>query len=131
MAHTVKLLDNEPIITVSLRNPFDYATEPDEMFEEIATRAKKITGHGYVIYDCRDFEITFGDLVDGMAAQSKGTAGSISDDRFTSIIVGSDQMLKMATESFKQDQYGKREVPLYGSMEKALAHARKSEDESV
>jgi hypothetical protein len=121
------MLDNEPVITVSLSNPFDYATEPDEMFDEIAAQAKKITGHGYVIYDCRNFEITFGDLVDGMAAQSKGTPGSISDDRFTSIIVGSDNMLKMATESFKQEQYGKRDVALYGSMDKALEHARTGE----
>jgi len=124
MPHSVEKLKDEPIIVVEIKNPYDYQTEPEQMFEKIERIAKKTEKQGYIIYDCRNFTVTFGDLVAGMQAQSKGTPGSISDPKFTSMIIGSDAMLKMATEGFKQDQYGKIEVPLYSTMDAAMRHAR-------
>lgn len=123
MAHTVEKLQGEPIIVVDIHNPYDYETEPPQMFEAIRQLAED-AGQGYVIYDCRDFDVTFGDLVAGMRAQTGGAPGSISDPNFLSIIVGSGDMLQLAANGFKQDQYGQIDVPLYPTLEDALQHAR-------
>jgi hypothetical protein len=117
MPHNVMPVDDTPILMVTMTNPYDYYREPQQLFAEIHALTDQMAGRIFVIYDCRSFELTFDDVINKMAIQTKGLAGSISDERLETIIVGSGELFHLMVESFRQEQYGGQHVHLFESMD--------------
>jgi hypothetical protein len=124
MPHYVRLLPDAPIVLVEMHKPYDYQHEPKQLFNEIHALIDPLDWpRAAVIYDCTRFELSFNDVVDKMAVQTRGFAGSMSDDRLETIIVGQGEMFHFMVESFKQDQYRNLHVHLFEDFEQALGWA--------
>lgn len=117
-------IPNEPIIL--FRPSAEDSTPPQETFARVAALLDEIGGKTYRIIDLIDVEanLRFGDMVQVMAAETSGAVGSGSDPRLMDVMVGTSDMLKLAAKSMGQRQYLGREVPLFATVDDALAFVR-------
>lgn len=116
----VERLGNESIIVAVWRMPVDPIKEAPGMFAQIDALIKpseKIV----LISDMRDIKMDFHTLVNGMTANRADVPGSPSDPRIHSILVGSGMFWDIAAKGARKLHY---DIPLYESMDEALAHAR-------
>lgn len=121
MAIVVSRIPNEPIIVATLEG--DLTVEQfKEMFIRSVEITKEIGGHVFRITDARNVTATFGELFGIIAAASKGVPGSTTDPNVTPILVGSNQMVKLAAQAFRQKQFGGVEIPLFQKMEDAMTY---------
>lgn len=123
MAFKVERLPNEPIIVVTWQMPVDTGKETPQTFVDIDA----LIGPDETVYcitDLRAVNIDFGTLVTAMAAQRVKAPGSPSDPRLRSSLVGTGMLWEIASRGAKQLQYGGLDIPLYSSLEDALANAR-------
>jgi hypothetical protein len=77
------------------------------------------------ITDFRQVQLTFADMVEGMAADE-----AFRSPHICSVVIGSDPMIKVGTRGFKQIQYGGVDVPLVTTREQAIQQARRLLDAS-
>jgi hypothetical protein len=81
----------------------------------------------YRIIDLRGIEaqVSFGDMVQSLAVETKsGELGSSSDPRMLDVMVATTDMLKLGAKSMGQEQYLGRELPIFPTLDEALAYAR-------
>ena len=123
MTIKVERLHDEPIIVVTWSNPSDVQKESPQKFVEVDALIgsdEKV----YVIDNLTNVKIDFSTLVSGMAAQRAKVPGAPSDPRIHSILVGSGVLWELASKGARQFQYGSIDIPLFPSLEAALAHVR-------
>lgn len=128
MTYYVKQLPNEPIILAIVSDPFNFehfAHDFAPLFAEISQAFEQIDGLAGLIWDVRKLTINFSDLVNGLYSQGQGLHGSMSDPQAINAVVGSDIMVRLALESFKQKQYGEINIPMFDNYDAALANVRK------
>lgn len=89
------------------------------MFDQTAENLADVEGHGYRISDFRAAESTFSDIVQIMGQARTDKPGSTSDPNLTTVFVGSNEWGLMVQKSFKQAQYGGKEIPLATTVEGA------------
>lgn len=123
MTAKVERLPGEPIIVVTWSSPFDVQKESPQKFADVDALIRS-DEKVYVIDDMTRLKIDFATLVAGMAAQRVKAPGSPADLRVKTILVGSGMMWELASRGAKQLQYGGFDIPLFPSLEAALAHAR-------
>ena len=123
MAFIVKNYSPEPIIAVTIVPPHDPAADIVGAGREIQQFAASIEGPVFAIMDMSAVHSTFGQVVQGLDVASHSKSEMI-DPRIQSIFVGSDDMLSLAVQSAAQQQYGGARMPLFSSVDAALAHAR-------
>ena len=121
MAITVSRIPNEPIIVATLDGDIN-AEQFKEMFIRSAEITKEIGGHVCRITDARNVGVSFGELFGIIAAASKGVPGSTTDPNVTAILLGNNQMVKLAAQAFRQKQFGGLQIPLFQRMEDALEY---------
>ncbi len=123
MSFTVQRLPNEPILIITR---FD-ATPSDlpQIFQQSLELSEDIEGTVYRIHDISRINPDFGTMVMGMANASEKREGSMRDPRFQDILVGSHELIRLASAAFQQEQYGGLTIPLFESLEEALDYARK------
>ncbi len=124
MPYQIKPQADEPIIIVSMSDPFDFIEDVRPMIEQIAVAATPFTGNYYVIYEFPNLTVTFSDVVMTLAQQSSKLPGSISDPRVRALAVAPPDMMEFAVKSLEQTQYGKLRMEILPSMEEALEYAR-------
>ncbi len=125
MTVTTRRIPNEQIIVVTISNPFT-AGDPTTGNRETARLLDENKGPVYRIEDLSSLDLPFSVLVQGMAeATHRSSEGSLNDPRAPRLImVGSKPNHQMIVDSLKQAQYGGLNVPLFATVEEALAHAR-------
>ncbi len=124
MAFTIQQVENEPIIIIKVTNPFDPETEVAEQNEAIAKLAASFSGMVYVIADLSRLEIKFSDLVLSLAEVRSSEASVLHNQKLVTLTVGSSEMVQLAVEAAKQQQYGAVDIRLFSSVDEALEHAR-------
>jgi hypothetical protein len=124
MAQSFERLDNEPIFVITIADPYDFVNDPPVLFAQIAAETQTISGKYISIYDLRGLTVNFSDMVMGMAVQAKGGAGSIADSHNVTLVVATSDRIKFAVEAFKQPQYGNLQIPMFETMDEAIAQAR-------
>jgi hypothetical protein len=124
MGYEVKRLPGENILITTAIDPFDFLTDLPPMFTAIDQARQGIAGKIINIYDLSGLTLTFSDLVVGLAGHMGGAPGSISDPTILSITVGSDELVHMGVEAFKQPQYGALKLELFTSLDEAVERAR-------
>lgn len=124
MKSIVEKLPNEPIIVVRVRPHLSASTEVAEV---AAACHALIKGDGpyYRITDFSVFNLTFSGLVEGMADETRGIPGSLSDPRLRNIFVGMQDTVELGAQSFKQTQYGGLEITLLATLDRAVEYARR------
>lgn len=122
MAVKVERVPGQPILIATLTGLVT-GELVQEMFEQSAGLADQIGGHLYRITDVRNIDTTFGDLVRILKeASSHNQPGSSADPRFSGMLVGSSQWVKIFSQSLQQRQYGSLTIPLFDEMEAAMAY---------
>jgi hypothetical protein len=123
MTMKVERLLHEPIIVVTWFEPTDVQKETPGKFTKIDALIgpdEKV----YVIDDLSKVKLDFSTLVAGMSAQRTKAPGSPSDPRIKTTLIGSGFFVELISKGAKQFQYGSLDIPLFTSLDEALAHAR-------
>ena len=126
MPFTVERVGNEPILLLALKEPLNLQEEIGGIFRTIDKHLSNMPTPAVVIHDFSEFHISFGDLVMGLQAQTKtpNAPGTLTDERSHTCIIGNDDIIRIASDSLKQDQYGGLDVPIYESYDEAIQYAR-------
>jgi hypothetical protein len=117
-------LPNEPIIIATYTKDQPPAEAINEVIQYTAQLLDEVEGVIYCIEDLTEADITFGNAVQAMAAVTKKLPGSARDPRVKMLLVGAGSLLDFSAKAFRQMQYGELQIPLYSSIEEALADAR-------
>ena len=123
MTTKIERLPNEPIVVVTWLEPVDVSKETPGKFVQVNALIdsdEKV----YVIDDLSQTKIDFSTLVSGMAAQRVKAPGSPSDPRVTTALVGSGFFVDLISKGAKQFQYGSLDIPVFSSLDDALANIR-------
>ncbi|MFN8528952.1 MAG: hypothetical protein U0670_10100 [Anaerolineae bacterium] len=120
MPFEVVQLGDEPIIIATIIPPVAVETEPKQTLEAVNAIARHLPGQVYRITDVSRLEITFEMVVGAMAADIRHSASNIHH-----IFVGKGDMVEMVTEAIKQPHYGAQQAHMVGSIDEAIAFARK------
>ncbi|NDJ36072.1 MAG: hypothetical protein GYB64_15565, partial [Chloroflexi bacterium] len=125
MSLTFEKLSGENIVVVTYTSPWDPRQDIAEAGRQTANVLAQVEGRLYRIDDLRLSGMTFSTFVQGIDEATNGTPGSMVDERVQGILVGTDELVRMASESMTQDQYGATDTPFFTTLEEALAHARR------
>ena len=119
MPASFKKLDNEPIVILTYYDPISPA-DLASVFAQTAKVADMIEPL-YVINDLSAMRLTFGGVVMGTSEAARGGPGSAGDTRTRHVLVGGHELVKFSGEAMKQEQYGALNIPVFATIEEALA----------
>lgn len=118
----IEIVNPEPnVLLGTLQKPFS----PDDVgaLQMAIVQNRKTDEKLYVICDLRHVDLTFNEIVQGMAQSIDGSTGYRAGDAGVEIIMVTDKaMNKILVEFYKQEQYGGMHVPLYSDLEAAKAY---------
>ncbi len=125
MPNRVERLPGQPIITLTVTDPFNPATDYAVADQQFADLAKDIPGKVYRIIDIRQWKnMQFSDAVEVLVKDSRDSS-IVADTRVMTVIVATSDLGKFAASSANQTQYGyANQTKLFGSMDEALAYVR-------
>ena len=93
-------LPNEPIVISILKPPLDPQRDAQVSVEAIARYLHEIKGNLYYISDTTLLDqVSFGDIVIGLATATQDKNGPLGDPRFKLYTVASIDMMRFAAES--------------------------------
>ncbi len=124
MPVTVQKMADENIILVAYESPYKVSetTESMEVIQQIVEQAVGVT---YLIVDLSRLNMTFSDMVQGLAASTSGRQGwSVKDPRTRMVVVGANKLIEFGVKAVNQTQYGGINIPLFDTMDEALAYVR-------
>ncbi len=78
----------------------------------------------YRISDIRKAQTSFAEMLKILQAARGGRAGSPTDPRIRQLFVGSNQWINMARNVMEQPQFGGVQIPIFASMDDAIAYVR-------
>jgi len=123
MSFEIQQLKDEPIVVITCHNPFDFTGDIAAANRQVAAlleNGETITR----IIDFTEIEMTFANLVESLATKTREEPGSLRDPRVRTVLVGTHELVVMKAQSLRQEQYGGLDVPLFESLDEAIAHCR-------
>lgn len=125
MTYTITQLPNEPITIVVQEDPFDPVNDSMAVAAFLIQWLEKTTGDLYLVGDMRGVNISFSDLVAGMAAAYATPGSPYNNPRLKTYTIATSELLELgAKAAAAQRQYGNANVKLYATPEEALAEIR-------
>lgn len=125
MSFSIEKLPDEPIVICTLDKDFRGA-EYNGFLSELGKLLEGEPGPVYrITYSLAITPLIFSDIVTMLGEETKsGKPGTITDPRIRMIIVSAASDAQFPIDSVKQDQYGAFDVPLFATVDEALAYAR-------
>jgi len=120
MPVSIERLPLQPIVIVKVSEPFNPATEMEAVGRQFMEMAQAIGRPVYRIIDTTHWHMSFSDLVNVMDEDVR--SGADSDPNIHSILVGTSEFVALGSQASKQEHYGGKHIPLFASMEEALAY---------
>lgn len=124
MLVNVEKLSNQPVVVVHYAAPFVPKEDIVNAQEQIATILESHEGTLFRIDDLSKAEMDWNAFLEGIFEATRDVPGSMTDERIHGILVGDYKMVKMASESMKQDQYGAQQTPMFHSIDEALNYVK-------
>jgi hypothetical protein len=124
VAVKVTKLPDEPILHLQLVPPSEPLVEAELMERYINETAPLVDGMLYVISDFSHTELSFSDVVVGMAEFSRNTILAPDAVPFMPVLVGSSAMVTLIAHAARDDQYGHLDLPRFVTVEEALIYIR-------
>jgi len=125
MAYSVEQLDSEPIIIVSLGEQTQSVDETTQTYQEVAALLDALSDKAFLITDYTKSDLTFSEMALSLRTATQGEAGSPTDPRILqNLLIGTDELVEMASQSLMQTQYGKVKTLVFANREDALTYAR-------
>lgn len=118
-----QLSANPNILISTIVNPLDLNTDPLKSLGEIQEILNKTEGVLHIIADCREVHPSFSDVVTGMASTSR-EGSPLRNDRLRTVIVAQGEIFTNMAEWYKQNQYGKLDMPLFKTVDEAIAFVK-------
>jgi hypothetical protein len=109
------------LLISTVEEPFDPAVDTKSALETLAYYLGEIEGRVFIVSDMRQLHPSFSDIMMGMAGASYRPDSPVRNDRVVIAQVAVGQLLEMMADWFKQEQYGKLEMPLFKTVEDAKA----------
>jgi len=129
MAFTVKRLENEPIVILTVTYPIEDAEkEGTDSDAAVAKIGEGIEGKYYRIAEMSGLELDWNSVLYWLNQQRGAKTGSINDPRVVSFLVSDTAMTQQTAKFASQEQYGGREIKIFRTLDDALQHARKGEE---
>jgi hypothetical protein len=119
MGLTIDTRPDDRIIFITVKPPVVVPDDPAEATEATLAFQKQQGGTVCRITDYTQVKLTFSDVVEGMASDKV-----FRDPNIISVMIGTDAMVKMAADSFRQTQYGGVDVTLVSTRDEALRKAQ-------
>lgn len=127
MAYTVEEYQGEPIILVKVMPPYTpemLEESPREIMALVHDFYERVGGPIYRINDLRDSGLSLSELMISMAEERAGAAGSVTDTNVRNLVVANEGLVKQMVEAMSQPQYSGIHMPIFETVEEALAHIR-------
>jgi len=121
--YIVKQLGDELIIVVTAVGPYN-GESLHKMSGQVATLTDSIGGRVYRINDLTHSHIGFMELIDALAYDIQGKAGTVSDPRVVSLTVARDPIHQIGIQVVDL-MLGRRRSPIFLSVRDALEYARR------
>jgi hypothetical protein len=125
MPYQVSRLGHEPIIIATLTDPIDWAQDIKKTTAHVAALAAEFEGRGFRITDLTQTNVTFSELMMGLATVLRSEGGWLDNPRITPLVVTT-QELGREFQAFvaEQEQYAKLHIEIFSTLEQAIAYAR-------
>lgn len=128
MPYRVELLPNEPIVIVTLSEPFDWEKDIQATTARVAELTRHMAGPIYRISDMKQVSLDFSEVVTALASATRVVEGGLNDPRFRVVFISHEALLDLAefgARSASQKQYGVTEpVQVFTNLDEALLHIR-------
>jgi len=127
MTITIERLPGEPIIVTTLAEPLNHQEEGPQMFRRLAEiRNTEMEGHShyYLVIDTNGVKTGFSDIVIMLSEMRNARRQHEGGQPVKVILVGSGQMIELATAAMGQAQYGGYGGRLFTSLDEALDSVR-------
>jgi len=118
MPVTVKQLPQQPVIVLTVSEPFDAVEETPTAAVRFQELAAAIQGPVYRIIDVDQWDIPFGDLVAVLSLDANG--GVKADPRIRTVVVGASELLALGMQAMKQQPSGTAQTLIFPAMGEAL-----------
>ncbi len=125
MPFSVTQLPDENVVIVKHTAPFDPNTDLAGAQARVGELLEQVEGTLWRVEDISAAEMSFGAFAAAMQIATSDGPGSMRNPRLKGVLVGTDEIVKMASDSIKQAQYGAIEMPAFASQAEALAYIRK------
>jgi hypothetical protein len=122
MPFYVEPLENDPIILITVMPPSDALSDPAHIIQECAQLMAGMGGPIYRIADLSQMDLQFSEVAFTLNEERSGRPGSMTDPRVRNVFIGCQSMVQMAAKSAGQAQYGGISVPVFASLDEAMAH---------
>lgn len=116
----VEELPDEQIIIITIQPPVIMPDDPLGATEATLRFQQHQNTTICRITDFRPVRLTFADMIEGMAADE-----AFRSPHVRSVVIGTDPMIKVGAQGFRQAQYGGIEVMLVTTRDEALQQARR------
>jgi hypothetical protein len=127
MPFKIEKLRDEPILVVSAIEPFDFKVDYGPFVRELLGLLEQSSEPVFEITDGRTIKLSFSEVVSLLATVTKGDdAKSLEKHpkvRAWLIAVDND-LLRMGVNALGQAQYGGQAIPIFRTVDEALAYAR-------
>ncbi|MBN1313496.1 MAG: hypothetical protein JXB30_18965 [Anaerolineae bacterium] len=126
MTIIVEKLPDGPVILASYQEPMNWEKETPDMFEQIFAIRDTFEGYPkyYTIIDVSAVKVGFGEMVLALGEVRKASKRRRPDMPIRISLVGSGNLVELASKAMEQHQYGEYRVPLYTSLDKTLDDIR-------
>jgi hypothetical protein len=121
--YIVKKVSDEVIIVVTAVGPYN-GESLHKMSGQVATLTDSISGRVYRINDLTHSRIGFMELIDALAYDVQGKAGTVSDPRVVNLTVARDPIQQIGIQVVDL-MLGRRRSPIFQSVRDALDYARR------
>jgi hypothetical protein len=125
MPYEVSRLGKEPIIIATLIDPIDWARDIKNTTAQVAALAAEIEGRGFRITDLTRTNVSFSELMMGLAAVLRSEGGWLSTPQIQPLVVTTQELgREFQTFVAEQEQYGKLNIEVFSTLAEAIAFAR-------
>ncbi len=124
MPAIVERVPDEPIITITFVDEIGSRSDVHQTLHEIGRYMEEINAPLYLLYDTRTLKITFGGMVASLAEFTTEGLKILPDLPVRTVVIGTNELVRLASKAAGQDQYGGHKVVMVETMEEALAHIR-------
>lgn len=127
MPFKVEMLPDEPIVLVSVTEPFDLKADIHAFVDDLLSALDRASQPVYEVMDVRALKLSFSTIVDALALTTRSDSVKRIDKHpklKAWIIVLDNDLLRIGANALGQDQYGGKAVPIFPTLEQALDYAR-------
>ena len=102
--------------------PFDPLLDTQAALKSVTFHLHNIKGKIYILSDLRLLDVSFAEIIIGMATVAFKEQSPLRSDRIAIAQVAERELYRMITEWFKDDLYGALEIPTFKTYDTAKAH---------